>query len=229
METLKTYFDVQTIFFTIFGYEMSFLEFFGTILNIISVWLVIKNKIWTWPIGNVAVILFAILFYQIQLYSDLFEQIYFFIAGFYGWFVWLKLRSGENNNSEDLGITSSSPKTLGIYFVAIGLGTLLMGHLMSNIHLYLSTYFPVPATFAYLDAFTTVLSFAATILMAHKKIECWYLWILVDVIGIGLYFSKGVIFISILYVIFLVLAIRGLLSWNELYKKGGVLLGERNI
>jgi len=60
------------------------------------------------------------------------------------------------------------------------------------------------------------MSFAATLLMAHKKIESWYLWILVDIIGIWLYFAKGVVFISLLYVCFLVLVTKGLLNWKKL-------------
>jgi nicotinamide mononucleotide transporter len=60
------------------------------------------------------------------------------------------------------------------------------------------------------------MSFAAQILMAHKKIECWYLWITVDIIGIGLYFAKGVVFVSLLYLIFLILATKGLFNWRKL-------------
>jgi nicotinamide mononucleotide transporter len=90
---------------------------------------------------------------------------------------------------------------------------------MSNIHLFFPTIFPVAASFPLLDAFTTVMSFVAQMLMAHKRIENWMIWIVVDVIGIGLYFTKGVIFVSGLYVIFLVLATRGLLVWLKEYRE----------
>lgn len=215
MENILSIFSVNTTFFTVLNYPMSYLEFFGTILNIISVYLVAKNKIWTWPIGNIAVILFAILFFQIQLYSDFIEQIYFLITGFYGWWVWATIKNKTKKNN-DSSIAHNSQRSNIIYGVLIILGTLFMGFVMSHIHEWLPKLFTLPASFAYLDAFTTVMSFAATILMAHKKIECWYLWILVDIIGIGLYFSKGVIFVSLLYVIFLVLATKGLLNWRKL-------------
>jgi nicotinamide mononucleotide transporter len=95
----------------------------------------------------------------------------------------------------------------------IGVGTVLLGGFMSKVHLIFPNIFSLPATFPYLDAFTTVMSFAATILMVKKKVECWYLWILVDIIGIWLYFARGVKFISLEYVIFLILATKGLISW----------------
>jgi len=218
METIINFFSINTVFFTILGYQMSYLEFFGIILNLCSVYLVTKNKIWTWPIGNIAVVLFAVLFFQIQLYSDFIEQIYFFITGFYGWWVWLNLKKDGTKKEEkdDLPVSYNSPKNNLAYIAIIFIGTIVSGFMMNHIHEWIPTIFFTPASFPYMDAFTTVMSFAATILMAHKKIESWYLWILVDVIGIWLYFAKGVIFISILYVIFLILATKGLFSWKKL-------------
>ena len=216
MQDFMAFFDINNTFFTLLGYPMSYLEFFGTLLNIISVYLVAKNKIWTWPIGNIAVVLFAILFFQIQLYSDFFEQIYFFITGFYGWWVWAK--RGKDTEKE-MPVSHNSKRNNLIYAGIIGIGTILMGYSISQIHLWLPSIFTLAASFPYLDAFTTVMSFAATILMAHKKIECWYLWISVDIIGIGLYFTKGVVFVSILYVVFLVLASNGLIQWRRIHRK----------
>ena len=218
IENILSIFDVNTTIFTILNYPMSYIEFFGTLLNILSVYLVAKNKIWTWPIGNIAVVLFAILFFQIQLYSDFFEQIYFFITGFYGWWVWWNIKK-NNKTKKESPVTHTTQRANITYAAIILVGTLVLGFVMSHINEWLPTLFTMPASFPYLDAFTTVMSFAATIMMANKKLECWYLWILVDIIGIGLYFSKGVIFISLLYVIFLVLATKGLLNWRKLVAK----------
>ena len=90
---------------------------------------------------------------------------------------------------------------------------------MSNIHLYAPQFFSTPASFPYLDAFTTVMSFVAQILMTFRRIENWILWIAVDVIGIGLYYQKEVFLVSLLYVIFLGLATKGLMNWIKEYKK----------
>ena len=217
MSTILNLFNVNTIFITIGNYPMSYIEFFGTILNLISVWLVGRRNILTWPIGIAAVILFALLFYQIQLYSDLIEQIYFIITGFYGWWVWIKLtRSSESKVGIERKIAiktvkSQSQRIIWLSFITVG--TILMGFTMSRIDLILPSIFPEPASYPYLDALTTIMSFAAQILMAHRYIESWALWILVDIIGIWLYYAKGVVFVSLLYFIFLILAIKGLLNW----------------
>lgn len=93
--------------------------------------------------------------------------------------------------------------------------SVMLGLIMTRIHVWLPTLFPDPASYPYLDALTTVMSFTATVLMAKKKVACWYLWILVDVIGIWLYYAKGVKFIALEYVLFLALAIQGYRSWKK--------------
>ncbi|MDD5164882.1 MAG: nicotinamide riboside transporter PnuC [Patescibacteria group bacterium] len=215
---MHNFLSINNISFTFIGYQMSYLEFFGTIFNLWCVYLAAKNKILTWPIGIVGIILYLFLFYQIQLYSDFFEQIYFLITSFYGWFLWRKIMSkNKSSESKQLQISYNALKNNIIVISLIILGTVLTGYFMQHIHLYFPKIFPVQASFPFLDALTTVMSFIAQFLMAKRKIECWYLWILVDIIGIGLYYIKGVKFISLEYLIFLCLAIKGLVDWQKQY------------
>jgi nicotinamide mononucleotide transporter len=212
MEDIIKLFSVNNTFFTLLGYQMSYIEFFGTLLSLGSVILAARNKIWTWPIGNLGAILFGILFYQIQLYSDFFEQIYFIITGFIGWYIWSQ---PDFKNEEINDVTTNTKATNYIYIGSILVLSVILGVFMSNIHNIFPTQFPIPAAYPFPDAITTIMSFAATILMMKKKIECWYLWIIVDVIGIGLYYKQGVVFISLLYVLFLIIAIQGYLHWRK--------------
>lgn len=213
-------FDINTTLFTLWGYQMSYIEFFGTIANVWCVWLTAKNKILCWPIGIVGIVFYLALFYQIRLYSDMVEQVYFLITSFYGWYLWLNLKRAkeEKNADKRLKISYSIVRTSAIYAGIIAVGTIAMGYFMGHIHIYLPKFFPEAASYAYLDAFTTVMSFAATILLAKKKIESWVLWILVDIIGVGLYWVKGVKFISAEYLLFLIIATKGLIDWRKEYK-----------
>jgi nicotinamide mononucleotide transporter len=203
------YLSVDTTFFTIFDYPMSYLEFFGTILNLASVYLVARKNILTWPIGLVAVILFGLLFYQIRLYGDFIEQIYYFFSSLYGWWVWAK-----KSESTDKNLVSFSPNTSLWVWVAVTLVlSAVFSWILSNLHIWLPSFFPEATTYPAVDGFTTVASFVAMILMAHKRIECWVYWIVVNVIAVWLYYVKGVYFISLLYFIFLGLASFGLINW----------------
>ncbi len=90
----------------------------------------------------------------------------------------------------------------------------MAGVFVSRVHLYFPAAFPEEASFPYLDALTTAMSFTAMWLMARKRVESWLYWISVDVIGIGLYHAKAVDFIALLYVALLLLAVGGFLSWT---------------
>ena len=83
-------FDINFIAFEWQGYSMSWLELFGTLFGFWAVWLSGREKISSWLIGIVNVILFLILFYQLQLYSDMILQIFFFVTNIYGYITWSK-------------------------------------------------------------------------------------------------------------------------------------------
>lgn len=218
MNTLLQLLNVNNTFFTIFNYPMSYVEFFGTLFNIATVWLLVKKRILNWPVGIIGVVLFAALFYQLHLYADLFEQFYYFITGFIGWYMWAHAKKPKDEE-EKIIVTRNSLKVNLIWIGAILILTAVGAWAMSNINIWLPKYFPEPAALPFMDMLTTIMSFAAQILMMYKKLENWVLWIIVDVIGIWLYWYKGVPFVALLYVIFLVLASKGLLEWHKTYKE----------
>jgi len=206
-------FSVGTIFFTFLGYQMSYLEFFGTLFTGASVLLAAKNKISTWWVSIIGIILYGFLFYQVSLYSDLLEQAYYFVTAFWGWYLWSN--KGNKSGSTELSVSKTDLKLniiAGIILIALSAA---LGFFMTKIHLIIPVMFPVKASLPYLDAFTTVMSFVATIYLAKRKIENWYLWIAVDIIGIWLYWEKGVGFLSLLYFAFLINAFYGFAKWKK--------------
>ena len=66
-----------------------------------------------------------------------------------------------------------------------------------------------------IDAFIAGTSISAQILMARRMIENWVLWILVDLVAVGLYFSRNLYPTSALYFLFLLLSIAGLIGWRR--------------
>ncbi len=218
---MSNFFSVDNIAFTILGYPMSYVEFIGTILYLWSVWLIAKRNILTWAIGIVSVLLYMILFYQIRLYSDTIEQIYYLGASIYGWRIWNK---SPKDDGQITDVKYSDSKNLILWVVFTGMISVAFGYFMSRVHLFLPVIFPEAASFPYLDAITTIMSFSAMWLMAKKKIESWIYWIIVDVVGIWLYFVKDVKFLSLLYVILLIMAFNGLRMWHKSNQENSVAL-----
>jgi len=207
---MSSLFSVDTVFFTVLGYPMSYIEFVGTLLYLWSVWLIARRKMLTWPVGIVSVLLYMALFYQIRLYSDALEQVYYLGASVYGWLYWSRARRHADGPVE---VGFSPTRSILIWVGITALLSVTLGGVMGRIHEWLPALFPEPASFPFLDALTTVMSFVAMWLMARRHTESWAYWIIVDVIGIGLYYVKNVKFISLLYVLLLVLATKGFLGW----------------
>jgi nicotinamide mononucleotide transporter len=201
--------DITNTFITVYGYPLSYVEFVGTFTGLISVWFAARSNIWTWPIGLINVVCFFLIFFQVQLYADMFLQIYFFITSIYGWIIWYN-KKGEGN------IEWLNNKTRVTMLAIIISSTIVLGLVVKNIHLLLPSVFSKQASYPFPDAFVATLSIVATILLAKKKTENWILWIIADVISVGLYAKKSVMFITIEYVIFLCLASVGLITWGKI-------------
>lgn len=213
-----SFFDIDRIFFEFMGYPMSYLEFFGTVAGAIAIALSAKANIWSWPIGIVNVVLFFFLFYQVQLYPDMFLQVFFFITNLVGWWRWTHPRKFEEDRKRELKVSYMRARQfLEISFLVAG-GTALFGALAGNIHEFFPRLFPKPSAFPYLDSFVTVASIVTTFLMINKKIESWIFWILIDAIATCLYFLKGIKFVAIEYLVFCLIAAFGLVHWIREYR-----------
>lgn len=208
-----SFFDIDKIFFTVMDYPMSYLEFFGTIAGAIAIWLSAKANVWSWPIGIVNVVLFFFLFYQVQLYPDMFLQLFFFVTNIMGWWRWTHPKKFEEDRKHELKVSYMKARQfISVFFLGLA-GTFLFGSLADNIHELFPRVFPKPSAFPYLDSFVTVTSIITTFLMINKKIESWMLWILVDVIATYMYFIKGIRFVGVEYLAFCFIAAYGLWNW----------------
>ena len=222
MPDLSALYDVKETFFTLLGSPVSYVEFIGTALGLTSVFLAARANILTWPTGIANAIFFLVIFYQIHLYSDMFLQMYFCGMGVYGWFSW-KRRAEQDHSA----IRTLSNRDRFIVAVLIASVVLIIGTLISRIHLILPQVFDHPATYPYIDTFIAITSILATILLARRTFETWILWIAVDITSIGLYSVKGVKLIAIEFVIFLALAMLGIYSWYRLWSQSKVEMEAR--
>jgi nicotinamide mononucleotide transporter len=225
---LSFLFDINEVAFIIplAGYDsatypISWLELWATITGLISVIGARMNKIWWYPIGILNCIGFGFIFYQIQLYSDLLLNVYFLLITFYGWVLWKRKRLDGTELYKIrhldkllipgmiiiLLLTSFS---LGLYIDILfnGIGNFVAQLIGTN-------YVHQPASFPFIDAFTTVASVAAMYLLIKRYVESWYLWTIVNTVCIVLYAHKGVVMMSAEYVLFWVNSIVGAYQWHK--------------
>ncbi len=59
------------------GYDLSWIEAIGTLAGLLCIWFASLEKIINYPFGLINVTLFAVIFFQIQLYASLLLQLFF--------------------------------------------------------------------------------------------------------------------------------------------------------
>lgn len=200
-------FDIHNIATSVFGYDLSYVEFLGTLFGLLSVWLAAKENIMTWPTGLINVICFFAIFYQVNLYSDMFLQIYYFMTSIYGWITW----KNQNKNAKPISLMTNKQRIITLMLIKIS--TIILGFFVKNIHLLFPKLFSIPASYPYADTFIAVSSVIATVFLAKRILENWILWITVDIVCVFVYAKKHIYLISIEYAIFFLLASYGLFLW----------------
>jgi nicotinamide mononucleotide transporter len=184
---------------TIFGYDLSYLEFFAVITSFIGVALGITGKRITWPWWAISSALYGVLFIQWELFASAALQIVFIIAAVIGWFGW------EPSGARPGAIKN---RQRALILIAITLATLALAPILKS----------MGAASTYVDAVLFFGSLAAQILMVYEKYENWPLWFVVDLGYTGLYASQKLLFTSLLYAAFTVLAAMGWSKWYAAHR-----------
>ena len=195
--------DIYTTYLTWQG----LFEIIATITGIICVYLQTKEKVAAWFFGIVSVVLLAAIFFDSNLLSDFFLHIILLGLNVYGWYHWETKKNQQKAKAPILHFTN---RDWGIWIAVIIIITPLWGFGMSNLF---------GADLAYYDAFTTVGSLVAQYLLAKKYLENWIVWIVVDVIAIGIYAYKGLYFVTFLFFVYLLLCVLGYIQWKKDFER----------
>ena len=215
------FFDINNVFFEFLGVKMSYLEFYATLTGLVAVILSVCENVWSWVLGLANVVLAFVMFYQIQLYPDMFLQIFFFITNIMGFWQWKYPKQQEANLRNELKISQLSLQQFSLYSLFGLFCTFLIGTFAKNLSELIPELFSKPSAFPYMDSFTTVMSIFATFLLIRKKVEAWWMWLAIDIISTYMYFMKEVKLYSLLYAVFCLIALFGAINWTKEYRKTG--------
>jgi len=209
------------------GYDLSWIEAIGTVAGLLCIWLASLEKISNYAFGLINVTLFAIIFFQIQLYASLLLQLFFFGANLYGWYAWS--RQGNDNQAVLQIRWLTLPKAMGwlvAIIIAIGLMTIYIDpvfaflthvavSVMQSLGMNVTQPILEPDAFPFWDSCMMVLSIAAMILMTRKYVENWILWVIVNMISIVIFALQGVWAMSLEYLLLMFVAVNGGRMWSK--------------
>lgn len=184
---------------------LNWVEIAGAVLGIAYVFLSVKQNILTWAMGLATSMLYIYVFFVAKFYADMALQFYYVWVSIYGWFLWSRGKASGSKHKK-LPVSRMSHQ------MALLLGAVSV-FLWSIIYVVLKYYTDSPVPFG--DAFTTALSIVATWMLAKKIIEHWLVWIVVDVVSIGMYIYKGLLPTTILFVVYTLVAIWGFVEWRK--------------
>jgi nicotinamide mononucleotide transporter len=215
------------------GYDLSWIEAVGTVAGLLCIWLASLEKISNYAFGLINVTLFAIIFFQIQLYASLLLQLFFFAANIYGWYAW----SRQNTANEAVLQIRWLPLPKAIAWLvaciaAIGLMTAFINpvfalltriavSIMQALGLSVSRPELQPDAFPFWDSCMMVLSIAAMILMTRKYVENWLLWVIINVISVVIFALQGVWAMSLEYMLLTFIALNGSRMWIKSARERG--------
>lgn len=190
------------------------LEAIAVVFGILSVICSKNNNILVYPTGLISTAIYVYLLYNWQLYGDLIINGYYFYMSIYGWMLWSKKDSNDNETLKITAMTLNDYKICLIIFIFSVI-------FVCAVYVYTNKF---SYWWAYLDTLITGLCFVGMWLMARRKIENWLFLIVADIIAIPLFFYKGYTLSSILYIFLTVIAIYGYIAWNKTLPKKTKLL-----
>ena len=184
------------------------LEIIAVVFGFLSVWYSKQENILVFPTGIISTAIFVYILLVFGLLGDMLINAYYFSMSIYGWYLWTR-KVDDTHFIPITKTTSKENRQSLILFIA----TIIF---VCVVYLYFDKF---NNWTAYVDTLTTAIFFVGMWLMAKKKLENWAYWIIGDVISVPLYWYKGLIFTSLQYFLFTIVAIYGYLAWKKSLNK----------
>ncbi len=189
------------------------LEVFGALVGILYIILEYRASVWLWPVGVVMPLIYIYIYFEAGIYADMGINVYFFLAAIYGWIVWLRGRKGDDGSkSEELSSSDITRTSRSEWLWCSAIFAALFALLA-----YILIEF-TESTVPYCDSFTTALSVVGMWMLAHKRLEHWIVWIVVDAVSTALYIEKGLYPTAALYALYTVIATGGHFKWRKMMR-----------
>lgn len=180
------------------------LELIGVVFGFLSVWYSKQENILVYPTGIISTALFVYILWFYGLLGDMLINAYYFIMSIYGWYYWT--RKDAYNNEVPVTIATKKEHIWSILIFVLTMLFVIIVYITND---------KFNNWTAYIDTVTTAIFFVGMWLMAKKKLENWTYWIIGDIISVPLYLYKGLVFTSLQFLIFTIIAIYGYKAWKK--------------
>ena len=179
------------------------LQIVGTLLGLLYLWLEYKANIWLWIVGAIMPVVHGVLYLNSGIYADAAMQLYYVLAGIYGLCVWLR----GTKRAERVVSIQHTPSKWIFPLVAV--------YVVLHVAMYYVLSEFTDSRVPFFDSMSTALSIVAMWMLSRKLVEQWLVWLVVDMISVGLYLYKGIPITAMLYTLYCALAVVGYMRWRK--------------
>lgn len=163
--------------------------------------LAVRQNAWCWACAIASSAIFLVLFARGGLVMQAVLQVFYIAMGAYGWWAW---RRGSADGVA-LPVSRWPAGRHGAAIAALLALSAVNGWIVARAQ---GGWVP------YVDAFVAWVSVLATWMVARKVLENWLYWIVVDSVAAALYWSQGFHATAVLFVAYVVIAVRGYFAWR---------------
>lgn len=174
-------------------------ETIAVLLALGYVWLAARQNIWCWLCALVSTGIYSYLFWEVSLPFHTLLNVYYLVMALYGWSQWRKVQHEPDSIQR-----KSWQWHVGciVAMILIGQGVIwLVGDQLEQ-------------RFVVLDAYISLFSVFTTILVAHKVLENWLYWMVINSFAAYLYFATGLLLTSLLFGLYVVFSVYGFIKWK---------------
>ncbi len=182
--------------------QNSALELAAVVLAIAYLLLAVRQNIACWYAAFVSTAIFLWIFWNVQLYMESGLQVFYLIMAVYGWYRWR-----ASMDEAQIPIISWPMKYHVACVTAVLAATAVSGTLLQG----------SDQRLAYIDSFTTWGAILTTFMVAHKVLENWLYWLVIDSVSIYLYLDRELYFTALLFLAYLFIVIAGYIHWRRDY------------
>lgn len=215
---------------------MNILDILGAAIGLVFVFSEYKASRWLWPSSLLMAAFYAVINFRIGWYANTGICIYNFLISIYGLLVWRGLverrqkmerrHPADKDNAEPLGdagkmpavqekpavqeerpVTSCPARLWPWLLLATAALTLLFRWLLPLLG---------EATMPLLDALSAALGIVGMWMLSQKYWEQWLFWLVSEPILAYIYFATGYTASAVMYVIYEVFVIMGIIRWKKL-------------
>lgn len=195
--------------FTLFGAHIKWTDLVGTLFALITVPLALKRLLIAWPVQILGSVFLFAAYLSAQLGGGAARQLVIIATASWGWLMWKRTKK----DTGDISVRWAQPAERVILGAAMVLGTVAVGAILHWLNI--SFYPGAPWHLVLADAWIFVGTVVAMYGQARRLVEFWFVWILVDLVGVPLAFHSQLYFQAVAYLIFFVMVIWGIFDWSR--------------